>query len=220
MRATLKTQTVSWLVFATLAVPVGLYALHYLEGAAALLPSGLRANFLDHPIAFLTHTTAGGLALLAAPWQLLPSLRQRWPRLHRWTGRVYVAACLVSGLAGLRIAFGTAYGPAAIAGFASLSIVWIATTTCGFLAIRAGDIDRHRAWMLRSVALTFAAVTIRLQLIAIVAFQLDFAVAYAAASWLCWLPNLVLAEWWIRRRVSPRRAAVAGQSETRRPPAE
>ncbi len=218
MKTTL--QTLPWVIATALALAIGLYALRFVQADASLLPPGLRANFQAHPIAFTAHTTAGALALLAAPWQLLSGLRSRRPRVHRWTGRLYVAACLIGGVAGLRIAFGTAYGPVAVAGFAGLALAWLATTTVGFAAAREGDYERHRAWMLRSVALTFAAVTIRLQLAGIVAFQLDFATGYAAASWLCWLPNLVLAEWWIRRRVSPRMAPQAARPETRQPPAE
>ncbi len=218
MKTTL--QRLPWIVASALALAIGLYALRFVQADASLLPPGLRANFQAHPIAFTAHTTAGALALLAAPLQLLSGLRSRRPRVHRWTGRLYFAACLIGGVAGLRIAFGTAYGPVAVAGFSGLALAWLATTTAGFMAAREGDYERHRAWMLRSVALTFAAVTIRLQLAGIVAFRLDFATGYAAASWLCWLPNLVLAEWWIRKRAAPRTAVPAAQPETTRPPAE
>ena len=218
MKTTL--QTLPWAIATTLALAIGLYALRYVQADASLLPPGLRANFQAHPIAFTAHTTAGALALLAAPWQLLSGVRGRRPRVHRWTGRLYVLACLIGGVAGLRIAFGTAYGPVAVAGFAGLALAWLTTTTLGFMAAREGDYERHRAWMLRSVALTFAAVTIRLQLAGIVAFRLDFATGYVAASWLCWLPNLALAEWWIRRRGPTGTAPQAARPETRRPPAE
>ena len=193
-----------WLVVTGLAMAVGLYALTYIDGDPGRLPAVLRANFLAHPVAFLTHTTAAGLALLAAPLQVLPTLRRRLPRVHRWTGRVYVIACLLGGIAGLRIAFGTAYGPMASAGFATLALAWLATTTIGFQAARAGDFRRHRAWMLRSVALTFAAVTLRLQLWVAVAVRVDFDVAYPAIAWLCWIPNLAAIEWWLRRRAPTR----------------
>ena len=193
-----------WLAMTGLAVAVGLYALTYIDGDPGRLPAGLRANLLAHPVAFLAHTTAAGLALLAAPLQVLPALRRRWPRVHRWTGRIYVTACLLGGIAGLRIAFGTAYGPMAAAGFATLALAWLVTTTIGFQAARAGDVGRHRAWMLRSVALTFAAVTLRLQLWGAVAVGIDFDIAYPAIAWLCWVPNLVAIDWWLRRRAAPR----------------
>ncbi|MCA8908363.1 MAG: DUF2306 domain-containing protein [Rhodospirillaceae bacterium] len=204
---------------AGLAIPIGVFALRYVEADPGLLPAGLRVNFLGHPIAFVAHTTAGGLALLLTPVQLLPWLRRRHPRAHRWIGRAYVAACMVGGLAGLRIAFGTAYGPVAAAGFAALALAWLATTLRGFLAARAGDIARHRAWMLRSAALTFAAVTLRLEMIVLVELRLDFSVGYPAIAWLSWLPNLAFAEAWLRKRAAPRRAPGPATPGSRRRPA-
>lgn len=212
MAATLR--TFAWLTATALALAIGLYALRYVEGDPRLFPAGLRSNFQAHPIAFLAHTTAGGVALLCAPWQVWAGLRRRRPRLHRWMGRVYVTACLIGGVAGLRIAFGTAYGPVAAAGFAALAVIWLTTTTMGFQAARAGEFDRHRAWMLRSIALTFAAVTLRLELAAAVMLRLDFDTAYQAIAWACWLPNLVVAEWWIRRRGRRRRARRAAAPAT------
>ncbi len=48
--------------------------------------------------------------------------------------------------------------------------------------------------MIRNFALTFAAVTPRLWLPACVASGLPFEIAYPAIAWVCWLPNLVVAE--------------------------
>jgi hypothetical protein len=67
-----------------------------------------------------------------------------------------------------------------------------------YLAIREGDVTRHRRWMVRNFALTFAAVTLRLYLPASAGAGLGFGPAYAAIAWLCWVPNLVVAEWIVR----------------------
>lgn len=48
--------------------------------------------------------------------------------------------------------------------------------------------------MLRSYALTSAAITLRLYLGAATAAKLPFADAYPAIAWLCWVPNLALVE--------------------------
>ncbi|MCB9957920.1 MAG: DUF2306 domain-containing protein [Rhodospirillaceae bacterium] len=218
-RAVAAWRTLPLLVLAVLAIPIGVVALRYVEADPGLLPAGLRVNFLAHPIAFVAHTTAGGLALLLTPVQLSAWLRRRHPKAHRWLGRVYVAACTVAGLAGLRIAFGTAYGPVAAAGFAALALAWLATTLRGVLAARAGDFPRHRAWMVRSAALTCAAVTLRLELIVLVDLRLDFSLGYPAVAWLSWLPNLALAEAWLRTRAAPRRARGPATPATRQRPA-
>jgi hypothetical protein len=61
------------------------------------------------------------------------------------------------------------------------------------------DIAAHRVWVLRSYALIFAAVTLRLELpLLAVAFG-DFLPAYRTVAWLCWVPNLLWTEWYRRR---------------------
>jgi hypothetical protein len=56
--------------------------------------------------------------------------------------------------------------------------------------------------MLRSYALTFAAVTLRLYLpLAVIAsiHGYDFMVAYRFIAWFAWVPNAIFAELFIRR---------------------
>jgi hypothetical protein len=68
--------------------------------------------------------------------------------------------------------------------------------------------------MIRSFALTLAAVTLRLYLPAAIVmgkFQLipdDFVSSYQVIAWIAWVPNLVIAEIWIAMR-RPRRPKVA-----------
>jgi hypothetical protein len=67
--------------------------------------------------------------------------------------------------------------------------------------------------MIRSYAVTFSAVSFRLILPIGIASGLAFWEAYAWSTWLCWIVNLGLAEWIIRRKqqpqIMPRRQAVA-----------
>ncbi|MEQ9003518.1 MAG: DUF2306 domain-containing protein, partial [Pseudomonadales bacterium] len=70
------------------------------------------------------------------------------------------------------------------------------------------DIDGHRRWMVRNFALTFAAVTLRLELGLLTgALGWSFDHAYLTVAWLCWVPNLVVAEWWLLRPAARRVAA-------------
>jgi hypothetical protein len=57
--------------------------------------------------------------------------------------------------------------------------------------------------MVRNFALTFAAVTLRLWLPASVASGMPFEVAYPVVAWLCWVPNLLAAELFLRRTRDP-----------------
>jgi hypothetical protein len=82
------------------------------------------------------------------------------------------------------------------------------------VSIRRRRIQEHRAWMIRSYAVIFTAVTFRAW-VAIASFGLPFDQWYAAGSWTAWLINLLFAELLLgaarqRRRVS--QAAPASQT--------
>jgi hypothetical protein len=63
--------------------------------------------------------------------------------------------------------------------------------------IRAKNVSAHRDWMLRSYALTLAAVTLRVYLGISQFYGMDFITAYQAISWMCWVPNLLIVEWFV-----------------------
>jgi len=138
------------------------------------------------------------------PWQFNARLRQRFLNIHRWMGRSYVVAVLFGGLGGLALATRSLYGLVTHLGFALLAVLWLFATLQAYLRIRARDQVRHRQWMIRSYALTLAAVTLRIYLPASQIAGIPFPDAYQTISWLCWVPNLVVAEWWIlRSRLAP-----------------
>ena len=138
-------------------------------------------------------------ALVLGALQFLPGLRRGFGPPHRWTGQVYVAGCLVGGAAGLILAPGSHAGPIASAGFGGLAVIWIATTLLGWRAAVRGRLSEHRRWMIRSWALTLAAVTLRIYLPLVMVLDLPFLPWYRAISFLAWVPNLVAAELWLRR---------------------
>ncbi len=60
----------------------------------------------------------------------------------------------------------------------------------------------HQQWMWRSYALTFAAVTLRVYIFfTSYQFHLNDATAYATLAWLSWVPNLLVAEFLIRKKL-------------------
>ncbi|WP_250637311.1 DUF2306 domain-containing protein [Stenotrophomonas rhizophila] len=48
---------------------------------------------------------------------------------------------------------------------------------------------------MRNFSLTLAAVTLRIYLPSSMVLGIPFDIAYPIIAWLCWLPNLLLAEW-------------------------
>ena len=194
-----KTQSrIGWGVLALLSLGVAGYAYHYLlPGAVA--PPGIKANPRAYPWLFV-HAGLAATAMLLGPFQFLQPLRMRRPRLHRWIGRTYVFACLTGGAAGFVLATGSTAGPIARVGFAALAVSWVVTTSMAWRMALARRFDEHRRWMIRSFALTFAAVTLRLYLPLLPLVGVQFLDGYRAISWLCWVPNLVVAELYLARR--------------------
>lgn len=191
----------AWMVAMTAsAVLIALVSLRYLAPGA---PGGGPAILANRAAAFgaLTlHAGLASLALLLGPWQFLGRLRARRPRLHRWIGTIYVACCIGAAAAGLALAFGTTAGPVASVGFGLLALAWAGATWRAWRLARAHAFAAHQQWMIRSFALTFAAVTLRIQLPLAGALGLDMGVAYPAISFLCWVPNLAVAELYLGAR--------------------
>ena len=176
------------------------------------------------PWPILTHIAASLIALAVGPWQFNTRVRSRVLNLHRWMGRVYVVAVLAGGTAGLVLARTSQEGLVTHLGFGLLAIAWLASTLQAYRVIRAGDDVRHRDWMIRSFALTFAAVTLRLILPLELSLGVPFPLAYQIVAWACWVPNALVAEWLIRGGRSPRPGAGvaahfwhAGQKNVERP---
>jgi uncharacterized membrane protein len=173
----------------------------YAVGVYSLFPVGaavhpdMRPGFEAQRAAVYTHVFAAAFALALGPFQFSTRLRARNLALHRWLGRLYLGiGVLVGGIAGLYMALHAFGGAVARAGFASLALAWLYTGLRAYLAILGRDIAAHRRWMVRNFALAFAAVTLRLWVPASFAAGLEFAPAYAVIAWLCWVPNLVIAE--------------------------
>jgi hypothetical protein len=158
------------------------------------------------------HVAGAATALLVSQLQLIPKLRRGMAAFHRWLGRLYVVGCTVGGIAGLPLALGSAAGPVATAGFGLLAVAWLVTTLSGWRAGFGRRIADHRSWMIRSFSLTYAAVTLRIYLAILPTLPIAFVSGYRAISFLCWVPNLLVAELFLRR--SRLRSRVAAQLQT------
>ncbi len=101
---------------------------------------------------------------------------------------------MISSSAGLINAMFAAGGWIAKTGFSLFSIYWAVTAVLGVMSIKNGNIQSHFAWMHRSYAAAFAAVTLRIWLLIFPYFQLEFIVAYQIASWMSWIVNIIIAE--------------------------
>lgn len=191
---------------AVFAIFISLYPLKFIwmpidQGLLGSKPAELLSSIWYLP-AFYTHIFLGGLALLTGFSQFFPRLRKKKLGLHRTLGKIYILAVLLSGTAGLIIAYFATGGFIPALGFALLAILWLYTTVNAFTSIRSMDIQSHQRWMVRSYALCFAAVTLRIYLPIFLGLGgMDFIPAYSIIAWLCWIPNLVVAEFLIIRKL-------------------
>ncbi len=101
------------------------------------------------------HFAAGGIILILGCIQLIERLREAYPAVHRWLGRVYILSCLLASIGGLAFIFikGTIGGLVMDIGFSGYGILmfWAAIET--FRHARARRVEQHRAWAIRLFAL-------------------------------------------------------------------
>jgi len=198
---------IAWFLFAFLAIVISLYPFLYGYLAYVGVEEGIRARKTAELLAnvfwntgFYLHISFGGLALLVGWIQFSKKFRNANLKRHRLLGKIYVFAVLISSIAGLYIAFYATGGTDAQIGFGSLAIVWFFTTYKAYGAAKNRDIKKHEVFMIYSYAACFAAVTLRIWLPMLVATFGDFIIAYRIVAWLCWVPNMVFAYFWVKRK--------------------
>ncbi|WP_158560365.1 DUF2306 domain-containing protein [Paenibacillus contaminans] len=196
-------------LLAVLAIAVGAYAL-VLYG----MPEGLRNQ------AFVTekgklpelwynvlwaHAVSSGIALAVGWVQFAKKMRRRNPGVHRVIGYVFAAAVAVGGSTGLYLACYANGGLFAQTGFTALSVLWLYTLYLSLKSIvGARNTEEHGRWMTRCYALTCAAIALRIYtpLAAVLFGVTDTNDSFVVIAWLCWVPNLVIAEFFINRNRS------------------
>ena len=186
-------------------VPIlaGILRVTQIASGPAITPD--TARFLVHPVAIYLHAGGGALYLLLGAFQFYPPLRARWPRWHRFAGRVLVAAGLLAALAGLWMAqtFPEDPGnPDLLYGFrVTFGLDWIVCLGFGLWAAMQRDIPAHRAWMMRGYAIGLGAGTAVLTY----GFWLliggtDSPQVTTLTNFAAWAINLAVAEVLIRRQ--------------------
>ena len=151
---------------------------------------------------FYTHVFTSCLVLLAGFTQFSSWLLRRWPRVHRFMGWTYLLVVVViSGPAAFVMALNANGGWLARTSFTTLATLWITFTfLAGYYAMRKRFL-LHGAFMFRSYALTLSAITLRIYtfLLEQTTWPLTPREIYILTAWLSWVPNLLVAEWLIRR---------------------
>jgi hypothetical protein len=115
----------------------------------------------QYPLLVL-HILFGAVAISTAWLQVWPWLRNTYPVAHRWIGRTYFfLGVFPSGLLALPTAVLLTGGQSVRLALFTMGVLWLFTGIAGYRAARQHRYADHRVWMLRSVALTTAVVTMR-----------------------------------------------------------
>jgi len=193
-----------WGLMTLSAILVALYALAILF-APSIRPTFVQNLFAHFPKVTAIHFFGGAVAIVTGAIQFNASLRRKHLPLHKILGRFYVVSILCAGIASFILAVNSVGGIYVQSGFGLMAICWLATTINAYCLIRRSDVSGHERWMTRSYAVTLAGVTLRLYLGLSVVLEIKFIDAYPVLAWICWIPNLIIAELVIRFKANKRR---------------
>jgi len=200
------------------AIIFGLYIVSFYTGALwdgaperwnESLPRLYEPDTLFATIGIAAHFATGAVLLLLGPIQLIASVRESMPQLHRWLGRIYGSAALITGVGGLVfIALnGTIGGAPMNVGFGLYGALTVVAALQAIRHARARRFEQHRAWAIRLFALAIGSWL----------YRMDYGFWRIAAngightrsfdgpfdmvmSFFFYIPNLLVAEVFIRTR--------------------
>jgi uncharacterized membrane protein len=166
--------------------------------------AGLDDIFARYPYLTLIHIVPGILFMTLGPLQFSSTIRARYLRWHRLSGRVFVCCGLVIGVSALVMSFampaiGGVNQATATTLFGSLFLFALGKA---FWHIRCREIARHRQWMIRAFSIGLAVATIRpIVGIFFATSRLSHLTPrefFGTAFWIGFTLHLIAAEAWIR----------------------
>jgi len=158
------------------------------------------AEFGRHPLLTLIHILPGALFMILGPLQFMPGIRDRHLRLHRLSGRIYIASAYIVGISALIMSFvltsiGGINQAAATILYAILFLISLSRAWWHILHRR---VALHREWMIRAFSIGLAIGTIRPIMVLFFAFTgLPPQVFFGTAFWIGFTLHLLAAEVWI-----------------------
>lgn len=154
-------------------------------------------HYVKHVLMISLHIVPGCIFLVLGPLQFISVIRARWPKFHRWSGRVFVLSGLVTAVTAITInmVFPPVGGLFKSIAVTIFSIAQIVTLLVALRAILHRDIATHRAWMIRAFAIGLSVSTMRIFFIPayfLYGIPNDFTIALG--MWVGFLVNIVAAE--------------------------
>jgi hypothetical protein len=152
------------LVLVTIAVAASIRRLvaldHPFVGGPAQM-AALDALFVAKAALTRSHVVAGLALALFIPVQLSARIRRRFPRVHRWLGRLLMIVGIFVGLSGYAMVVVPIGGPLEVSAIVVYATAFLASLLIAWRHIRRGNVLLHREWMLRAVAIVLGIATTR-----------------------------------------------------------
>jgi hypothetical protein len=147
-------------------------------------------------VAFYIHITTSVLAIGGGIFQFFPKILRGYPKVHRLIGKIYIGSILLfAAPSGLVLAAFANGGLAAKVGFTLQCFVWWFTTYAAWHEVMKQRFLQHSEMMLRSYAVTIAAMSLRTESYFMVyVFETKPIETYLTVTWLSWVGNLLIAE--------------------------
>lgn len=179
-------------------------SLIYILGPTEDLALPFRAKYTKHLILVRTHALGAALTLLLGPLQLRrlsnPKISQTG---HRLLGYLYLVGLAVGSVTALPMSLMALGGPVSKVGFLLLSCLWLYTGIRVLHTAWNRDFREHELWVVRSFALAFGAVALRVYLQIAEVLGAGFYSVYPSSVWVAWIPCLLMGEVMVQRLKSP-----------------
>jgi len=149
---------------------------------------------------FYIHIISSWFVMLAGIIQFIPFVLKNFPVIHHTSGKIYVLLVLfLAAPSGLVLAVYANGGLSTKVGFTFQCIIWWFVTFIAWQEIRNRNWLLHTQSMIRSYAITLAAMSLRvLSYVMIYNFGTKPIETYLTVTWLSWVGNLFIAEIFIR----------------------
>ncbi|MBU2922922.1 DUF2306 domain-containing protein [Winogradskyella psychrotolerans] len=145
------------------------------------------------------HIVLGIIATIIGPFQFMPKIRNKYLKIHRQLGRVYMMSTVLSGISGMYMAVTSDVNLPYAVGLFMLGVAWSTSSIMAFISIKNRKIDLHKEWMIRSYVITLAFVTFRFVYDIIRSFDIGtWEEVQVLMSWACWAIPLFIAEVFIQ----------------------
>ena len=130
-------------------------ALHYLF---QYTPESFK-SFWSERLLIRTHITAAVTMIFIGPLQFWTGLRMRYMTFHAWLGRFYLLTGTLVGSSALYMGMHPRLG-GIVYGFGLFlnGLFWLAAAALAYYAIRVGNVQVHKEWMIRVYVLSWAGI--------------------------------------------------------------